>query len=61
MWTQLIGLWLACDGIISLFVHIPDKRQTWTNDHSVRILRVILGMLLVWLNRKQFMRFRRET
>lgn len=60
MWAQLIGLWLICDGIISLVTHLPDRRQTWTNDHSVRVIRVIMGLMLVWLNRDQLARFRKE-
>ncbi len=54
-----MGLWMACDGVISLFVHLPDKRQTWTNDHSVRVLRTVIGLLLMWVNREQFTRLRR--
>ncbi len=58
MWPWLIGFWLIGDGVFSLIAHLPDKRQTWTEDHSVRILRIVMGAVLMWVNRGQFKRLR---
>ena len=46
MWGWIIGWWLIIDGLISLIVHVPDKRQSWSQDHSVRVVRSVLGVVL---------------
>lgn len=48
----LIGYWLLGDGLISIYVHMKDKRQSWEHDHSVRLIRALLGLVLLCLSRK---------
>ena len=48
-----IGVWIISDGILSwtLYANAPDhrgnKRQTFKKDHWVRLVRIILGVVLV--------------
>ena len=50
-----IGVWLFCDGIISIRLYLTAKDETgkrvqsWKYDHSIRLLRIILGIALVYL------------
>jgi len=52
-WTGLIGMWIISDGILSwiLYLNAPSyegsKRQTFLHDHWVRLVRIILGIVLV--------------
>jgi hypothetical protein len=51
--TGLIGVWLICDGLISIRLYLNTlnetghKLQSWKYDHSIRILRCIMGLALV--------------
>ena len=51
----LIGMWLFCDGIISIRLYLSTvdeqgKRiQNWKYDHSIRVLRSLLGVALMVL------------
>jgi len=51
----LIGLWIVSDGIYSwsLYVNAPsyqgNRKQTFMVDHWVRLVRIILGIVLIWL------------
>jgi len=50
----LIGMWLFCDGIISIRLYLTAKDETgkrvqsWKYDHSIRLVRIICGILLMW-------------
>ena len=54
-----IGVWFICDGVYSLNVYLnapsqwrqdnPDDRQTWRRDHWIRAIRILGGIILVWL------------
>jgi len=51
----LIGCWIFSDAILSitLYLNSPSydggKKQTWRKDHWVRVVRGILGVVLMWL------------
>lgn len=44
----ILGMWLACDGIISIRLY---KRESWLACHSIRIIRIIIGAILMVLAR----------
>ncbi len=52
-WIGIIGCWIVSDGILSwtLYLNAPSyegsKRQTFLRDHWVRLIRIILGLILV--------------
>ncbi len=46
----LVGMWLLCDGYISIVVclrWIKHKDWTWRYDHSIRIIRMVIGIGLM--------------
>jgi len=43
----LLGMWIVCDGIYSLLVHVKDEKQTWWRDHSFRIIRIAIGIIMM--------------
>jgi len=45
----LIGCWLFCDGWMSISIYINREGQTWKKDHSIRIIRALLGVALMVL------------
>lgn len=56
-WIGIIGCWLLSDGCYSIMLYLSapghsGKKQTWLRDHSVRVLRIILAIILIiigWL------------
>jgi len=42
--TGLLGMWLACDGIISIRLY-PE--QSWLKDHSIRLIRIAIGIYMM--------------
>jgi hypothetical protein len=46
-WIKLCGMWFLTDGWISLSLYIRDKKQCWHRDHYIRVIRMILGLLLI--------------
>ena len=42
----LVGMWIFTDGIISIKLYLGTE-QTWTNDHSIRIIRCLCGVFLM--------------
>jgi len=40
----LAGMWLFTDGIISIKLY---PKQSWLHDHSIRIIRMIIGIGLM--------------
>lgn len=46
VWVKLLGVWILCDGVYSLLVWLP-KRQSWLRDHSIRIIRILIGILMI--------------
>jgi len=53
--TGLIGMWLFCDGIISIRLYLNTldetgkRMQSWKYDHSIRVIRCLLGLVLMLL------------
>ena len=51
----LIGMWVVSDGILSwtLYAHAisyeNNRKQTFCKDHWVRLVRIICGVVLMWL------------
>jgi len=49
----LAGMWLLCDGLISIRLYIDAKDETgnrlqdWYRDHSIRLLRCAIGIFLM--------------
>ncbi len=49
----LMGMWLFCDGIISIRLYLTAKDETgrrtqsWRYDHSIRLIRAIIGITLM--------------
>ena len=54
-WLGVIGTWIFSDGVLSwtLYLNAPSyegsKKQTFWRDHWVRFIRMILGVVLVWI------------
>ena len=40
----LVGVWLLCDGIISIRLY-PE--QSWLKDHSIRLIRIAIGIFMI--------------
>jgi len=43
-WVKCIGVWLLSDSIYSLILH---WKETFWKDHSIRIVRLILSVILI--------------
>jgi len=51
-WLGVIGTWMMADGFASLWAYSygeRSKNQSWLKDHSLRILRMILGIITIWM------------
>jgi len=49
----LSGMWLLCDGLISIRLYYNSKdengkrTQSWLYDHSIRAVRIAIGLFLI--------------
>jgi len=49
----LAGMWLLCDGLISIRLYLNAKdesgkrTQSWKYDHSIRLIRLVIGIGLM--------------
>ena len=49
----LVGMWIVCDGIISIRLYLKAKDETgkraqsWKHDHSIRLARIGCGIFLI--------------
>ena len=51
-WLGVIGAWIIADGFASLWAYSYGQRangQSWLKDHSLRIFRMILGGIIIWI------------
>lgn len=48
-WVLAIGVWVVADGVSSLYTYIGKDGQSWWKDHSLRILRMVVGIVLIIL------------
>jgi len=47
-WLGVLGTWVMCDGIASLWAYTrPGITQSWLRDHSLRCLRIGLGIAII--------------
>jgi hypothetical protein len=48
-WLGVIGTWMVADGVASLWQYTREdcKGQSWLRDHSLRIFRALLGLVLI--------------
>ena len=48
----ILGMGVLCDGISSLYTYTSKERasgQSWKRDHSLRIIRCLVGISLIVL------------
>ena len=45
----ICGIWNVTDGWFSLSLYLKNKDQTWYKDHYIRVIRILVGLLLIWL------------
>lgn len=45
----IAGMWNITDGWFSLSLYWKDRNQTFWHDHYIRIIRILIGIGLVWL------------
>ena len=43
----LLGLYVACDGIVSLYLY---RNQSWI-EQAMRMIRVLVGAIVIWCGR----------
>jgi hypothetical protein len=51
-WIGVIGTWVLADGVSSLYTYSNGEKakgQSWAKDHSLRLLRCLLGITLIIL------------
>ena len=49
-WLGILGTWIIADGVASLWSYTrPEVRgtQSWLRDHSLRCLRIIVGIIII--------------
>ncbi len=49
----IIGTWILSDAIYSILLYLSadghsGKPQTWKRDHWVRVVRGLLGLIMIW-------------
>lgn len=53
-WIIVMAMWIFSDAVysITLYLNAPSyegsKKQTWARDHWVRLIRAIMGLVLMW-------------
>ncbi len=48
----ILGTWIFADGVSSLWTYTcPERKanQSFWRDHSLRIFRCLLGLVLIWI------------
>jgi threonine/homoserine/homoserine lactone efflux protein len=45
----IAAMWNITDGWFSLSLYLKDKNQTWYKDHYIRVIRILIGVLLIYL------------
>jgi hypothetical protein len=49
----LLGMWILSDGILSILLYLKTvdhdgkRLQSWKFDHSIRVVRVLIGIALM--------------
>lgn len=45
----IAGMWCLLDGWFSLSLYWKDEKQTFWHDHYIRVIRMIIGVMLIWI------------
>lgn len=46
---RMLGVYLVTDGWFSLNCYIGKAGQVWWRDHSIRIVRILIGItMMIW-------------
>ena len=48
-WIGVIGAWVVADGFASLWAYAQKPKETFWRNHTLRILRILLGIVLIGL------------
>ena len=54
-WLGILGTYIFCDGISSLYTYTHGNKangQSWLQDHSFRLIRCLVGIVVIiigWL------------
>jgi len=43
------GMWNITDAWFSLSLYLKDDKQTWYKDHYIRVIRLLVGVMLLYL------------
>ncbi len=43
----LLGMWVFADGVASLWAYLPNKEETFWRNHSLRLVRCLVGIALM--------------
>lgn len=44
---KMLGVWLFSDAQVSLAMYLNKPGQTWLKDHSIRVIRMIIAIVLM--------------
>ena len=42
-----IGVWLFSDSLYSLLIYLGRPEEKWWKNHSIRVIRLVLGIAIV--------------
>ena len=48
----ILGTWLVADGIVSIVFYYGKNDETWIKNHSIRLIRIVIGILLIIIGAK---------
>jgi small-conductance mechanosensitive channel len=47
VYVKMIAVWLLSDAVYSIFYYIDNPSEKWIKNHSFRIIRGILAIILM--------------
>ena len=53
MVDKLLGAWLLLDSVISIAYYLHKPGETWIKNHSVRVMRGLIGLFYLWREWKE--------
>ena len=53
MLDRLLGAWLLLDSVISIAYYLRKPNETWVQNHSVRVVRGLIGLFYLWRGWKE--------
>ena len=48
MLDRLLGAWLLLDSVVSIAYYFRKPGETWVQNHSVRVVRGLIGLFYLW-------------